>query len=74
MIDISSEANQILNIVKAKYNLRGKSEAITKIAIDYGEEMIEPELRPEFIDKLKKIKKQKGIVFSSVDELRKHIE
>lgn len=74
MIDISSEANQILNIVKAKYNLRGKSEAITKIAIDYGEEMIEPELRPEFIDELKKIKKQKGIVFSSVDELRKHIE
>ena len=34
MIEIPEEANQILNIVKARYNLRTKSEAIAKIVIE----------------------------------------
>lgn len=54
MIDISNEANQILNIVKAKHNLRDKSKAIEKVILEYGTEMLEPELKPEFIDKMKK--------------------
>ena len=74
MIDISKQANQILNIVKAKHNLKDKSKAIEKVVLDYGEDVLEPELRPEFIEKLQKIKKQRGIRFKSVDELRKHIE
>ena len=55
MIDIPEEANHILNIVKAKHNLKDKSEAITKVIIEYGEDILEPELRPEFIEKLKLI-------------------
>ena len=74
MIDISKQANQILNIVKARHNLKDKSKAIEKVVLDYGEDILEPELRPEFIEKLQKIKKQRGIRFKSVDELRKHIE
>lgn len=74
MIDISKQANQILNIVKARHNLKDKSKAIEKVVLDYGEDVLEPELRPEFIEKLQKIKKQRGIRFKSVDELRKHIE
>ena len=54
MIDISNEANQILNIVKAKHNLRDKSKAIEKVILEYGTEMLEPELKPEFVDKMKK--------------------
>ncbi|MFT7616177.1 MAG: hypothetical protein ACI8Y7_001006 [Candidatus Woesearchaeota archaeon] len=34
----------------------------------------ELELRPEYIKKLEKIQKQKGIRFSSIQELRDHIE
>ncbi|MFH1054438.1 MAG: DUF2683 family protein [Candidatus Woesearchaeota archaeon] len=52
MIDISENANQILNIVKAKHNLKDKSEAIEKVVVDYGEYLLEPELRPEFIEKM----------------------
>ena len=54
MIDISDEANQILNIVKAKHNLRDKSITIEKVILEYGTEMLEPELKPEFIKKMKK--------------------
>ena len=36
MIDISEDANQILNIVKAKENLKDKSQAIEKVVLEYG--------------------------------------
>ena len=61
MINISKEANQILNIVKAKNNLKDKSQAINFIAREYGEEILEPELRPEYRTKLTKIMKGKHI-------------
>ncbi len=58
MIRISDEANQILNIVKAKNNLRDKSEAIELVVREYGEEFLEPQLRPDFIKKMKKRAKE----------------
>ena len=54
MINISDKANQILNIVKAKHNLPDKSKAIEKVILEYGTEMLEPELKPEFIEKMRK--------------------
>ncbi|MBI3051740.1 DUF2683 family protein [Candidatus Woesearchaeota archaeon] len=54
MIHISDEANQILNIVKARHNLKDKSGAMEKVIIEYGAELLEPELKPEFIEKMKK--------------------
>jgi len=74
IVKISDRANRVLNIVKAKYGLRDKSEAINVMAEEYEEDLMEPELRPEYIEKLSKIKKQQGIKFKSVEELRKHIE
>ena len=74
MIEIPNEANHILNIVKARYNLKTKSEAIAKIVIECGANILEPELRPEYIEKLQKLEKQKGISFKNISELRKIIE
>ena len=74
MIDIPEKANHILNIVKARYNLKTKSEAIAKIVMEHGESILEPEIRPEYLEKLKKIRKGKYIKFSSIEELRKNIE
>ena len=74
MIDISEEANQILNIVKARYNLKTKSEAISKIVLECGGEILEPELRPEYLEKLERIRKGKYTTYSSIEELRKKIE
>ncbi len=75
MIEIPKEANQILNIVKARYNLKTKSEAIAKIVIECGTNIIEPELRPEYLERLQKIEKEGyGKTFSSIKQLRKKIE
>ena len=55
MIDIPEDVNHVLNIVKARFNLKDKSEAISKVTLEYGGEILEPELRPEYVERAKKI-------------------
>ena len=59
VVKISDHANKVLNIVKAKYDLRDKSEAIEKMAIEYEQEILEPELRPDFVESVKNAQKGK---------------
>ena len=58
IIDLDENVNRVLNVVKAKYGLNDKSEAINVVVRQYEEDILEPELRPEYIEKLKKIEKQ----------------
>jgi hypothetical protein len=44
------------------------------MAQHYEEKLLEPELRPEYVQKLNKIRKGKYTKFTSIDELRKQIE
>lgn len=74
IINISEKTNRVLNIVKAKYGLKDKSEAIDVMAKQYENNVMEPELRPEYVEKLNKIQKEKGIPFKNMQELRKIIE
>lgn len=59
LIKLNDNANRIINIVKAKYGLKDKSEAINIITKEYENNLLEPELRPEYIKKLEKIVKGK---------------
>lgn len=61
LIKIHDNTNRVLNIIKAKYNLKDKGEAIEFVVYKYIDFKQEPELRPEFIEKIKKIEKQKSI-------------
>jgi len=69
IINIDEKTNRILNILKAKYGLKDKSQAIDKMAQQYEEEILEPELRPEFIKKMKKIQKEKTV---EIKDFKKH--
>ena len=71
IINISEKANRVINIVKAKYGLKDKSEAINTMAEEYQESIMEPELRPEFIKKMNKISKEKAIKIGSIEDLKK---
>lgn len=71
IIDINEREDRILNIVKAKFGLKNKSEAVALIAKIYEDSFLEPELKPEYIEKLEGIRKGKYVSFSSIDELRK---
>jgi len=70
IININEHTNRILNIVKAKYDLNDKSSAIDFMAMQYEEEILDPELKPEYIEKARKINKQKAIEVGSVEKLR----
>ncbi len=61
IVNINDEANRVLNIVKAKHGLRTKSEAINIVVNEYGKLLLEPELRPEFIEKMKTRQKEKTV-------------
>jgi len=61
LIKLNENINRVLNIVKAKYDLKDKSETIEFIVKKYIEYENEPELKPEFIKKINKIKKEKSI-------------
>jgi len=70
IINIEEHTNRILNIIKAKYGLKDKSSAIDLMATQYEEEILEPELKPEYVEKAKKIIQQKPVDVGSVDDLR----
>ena len=61
IVNINERANRVLNIVKAKHGLRTKSDAINKVVSEYGVSLLEPELRPEFIEKIKARQKEKTV-------------
>lgn len=71
IINIDDHTNRILNIVKAKYGLKDKSAAIIKMAEEYEDVILEPELKPEYIEKLKEIEKTEVIEVGTVENLRK---
>lgn len=74
IFNIGEQEEKILGIVKAQHGLKNKNQAMELILKIYGENFLEPEIRPEFLERLQRIKQQKGIRFNSVEELRKHIE
>ena len=61
IIDIDEHANRVINVVKAKFGLKDKSAAIEMMALQYEEELLEPQLRPEYKEKLTKIMKGKHV-------------
>lgn len=74
IVDIPKRTNQIVNIVKAQYDLRDKSEAISKIVQIYEDAFLDPELKPEFVAKIKHIEKTgKFKKYNSLDELESEL-
>lgn len=69
-IEIPERENRILNIVKGQHGFRNKEQAFNFIVREH-EQILEPELRPEFVEEMKRIEKEKGIPFKNIEELRK---
>jgi|TARA_B100001971_G_C17638951_1_gene262378 aspartate aminotransferase-like enzyme len=75
IVNLKENGDRVLNIVKGKYGLKNKSEAMNFVLDEFEKNSLEPELRPEYVEKIKNIeKKGKFKKFSGIDELRKEIE
>jgi hypothetical protein len=61
LVQIDCDTNKILNIIKARHGLKNKGEAIQYVVNEFVEYENEPDLRPEFIEKMNTISKQKSI-------------
>ena len=72
IIKIKEETNKVLNIVKAKHSLKDKSSAIDKMAEEYARNILEPSLRPEYVQKIKDIEKTGEFKeYNTIEELKK---
>jgi hypothetical protein len=52
VIDLDERESRVINIVKAKFGLKDKSQALSVIIKRYEECELEPQLRPEFIEEI----------------------
>jgi len=68
IISISERTNRVINMVKAKHGLKDKSQAIEKLVEEYENEVMEPELRPEYIEKLRRLEKEKKYPVKDLDK------
>jgi len=57
-VSLNKYANRVLTVVKAKYDLKDKSEALNKFVEMYGENEVEPEVKESYVKKLLKIEKE----------------
>jgi len=72
IVDIEKETNKILNHLKAEYNLKDKSQAINVMAKEFKRFVkLEPEVRPEYVEKLRKIQKGRHIKVGSIMDFKK---
>ena len=74
IVNLGEHEDRILTIVKGKFGLKNKSEAVNLVIGKFEQELLEPKLRPEYREELLKIDKGKFKRFSSIEDLRREIE
>ena len=57
IINLTERESRIVNVVKAKYGLKDKSQALSLILKRYEECELEPQLKPEFIEEIEESRK-----------------
>ncbi|MFH1663789.1 MAG: antitoxin [archaeon] len=57
-VSLNSYTNKVLAVVKAKYELKDKSEALNKFVEAYGENEVEKEVKDSYIKKILKIEEE----------------
>ncbi len=74
IVSLGEYEDRLLTIVRGKFGLKNKSDAINFVIDKYGESLLEPELRPEYKEEIRKIDRGKFKAFNTIDDLRKEIE
>ena len=79
-VSLKKYSNTVLTVVKAKYDLKDKSQALNKFIEIYGSNEVEPQVKESYIKKILKIEddyfkenkdRQK---YTNIENLRKEIE
>lgn len=74
-VKLTDYTNRVLGVIKAKYNLTDKSEALNKFVEIYGVSEVEPEINSKYLEKISKLEsdhlKKYGLKKMSKKELDK---
>ncbi|MDO8656646.1 MAG: DUF2683 family protein [Nanoarchaeota archaeon] len=57
-ITLNEYANKVLNVIKAKFDLNDKSEAINKFVDLFGDEIVEKEANEQYVKRIIEIEKK----------------
>ena len=71
MINLELQQSRVAHTVKGKYGFKNTSEAVNCIVQAYQQHFLEPELRPEYVERLKTIEKEPHTSFKTAPEARK---
>ena len=71
IVEIDEEANDVINVLKAQYGLRDKSQAINEMAKQYKALVLESGIRPEYLKKLERIQREPIIRIGSNTDFKK---
>ena len=71
IVEIDEEANKVINVLKAQYGLKDKSQAINEMAKQYKALVLESEIRPEYLRELERIRREPIVRIGSVTDFRK---
>jgi len=75
VVNLGDREDRILTIVRGKFGLKNKSDAMNFVISKFEDEILEPELRPEFVQKIKTLeKKGKFTDYKDISALRREIE
>ena len=74
IVNLTEENNRFLNIIKAHFGIKNKSDAINFVVENFPKKEIELEVRPEYVRKLKRIMKEKRRSYGSLSEMLKEYE
>lgn len=74
-VKLNNYTNRVLGVIKAKYDLKDKTQALNKFVEIYGVNEVEPEIDSKYLDKLDVIEKnhlnKKKLTKMSISKLDK---
>ena len=73
IINLGDWEDRVLTIVKGKYGFKNKSEAVNFVIETFEEDHLEPSIRPEYVEKIRKIEKE-GNFEAPSERLRKAVK
>ena len=74
IVNLTEKNSAYLNIFKAYFGLKNKSDAMNFIVQEYAKEVFELQLRPAYIKKLQKIKQEKTTSYKSIVKMKEAYE
>lgn len=75
IVNLGEHQDRLLTIIKGKFGLKNKSDAVNFVISKYEEELLEPQLRPEYVNKIKNLEKNgKFSEYTKLSTLKDEIE